>query len=67
MKARSLVLAWLACGVLLLFNQAWSACPQDPYDSGICDTMLVEVYPPDQLQYPPPFFVRFPICLFCLN
>jgi len=38
-------------------------CPQDTIDSGVCDTMYVEVYPGDEnfLYFPGPWLVRFPI------
>jgi hypothetical protein len=37
-------------------------CPgQDPNDNGDCDSLLLEVYPPDQDQAPFPVQVRFPM------
>ena len=47
-----------------LIDFTW-ACPGgDPRDNGICDTVYVEIYPPDQWIAPtgsPPSLVRFPI------
>jgi hypothetical protein len=49
-------------GVLLLCAQSWAACPEQPFDGGECDTMHVNIYPPDQDPAgDPPYFVRFPI------
>ncbi|NIN00825.1 MAG: hypothetical protein GTO24_22910 [candidate division Zixibacteria bacterium] len=40
---------------------ARSQCPEDPNDSGVCDTFYVEVYPDDQVNLPDSFFlVRVP-------
>ncbi|MGB8656277.1 MAG: dockerin type I repeat-containing protein [Candidatus Zixiibacteriota bacterium] len=62
MKRNPLVLAWLVLGVLLFLNQAWAACPQDTVDSGVCDTLQVEIWPGDEFLDPPgPYFARFPI------
>ena len=54
----------VATGVMLfgLICSAQAQCPEDPNDSGICDSFYVEVYPPDQVTLgDPPFFVRLPI------
>ena len=70
MKRNSLILAWLMfCGLLffsrfalLTTSQSWAACPQDPKDNGLCDTLYVEIFPNDRIFNPPgPNFVRFPI------
>jgi hypothetical protein len=62
MKRCVLICCGLILGVLLFFSQDWAVCPQDTVDSGICDTMYVEVYPPDiHPSGPPPIFARFPI------
>ena len=62
MKSNSLVLAGLILGVLLFFSQSWAVCPQDTLDSGVCDTMYVEIHPQDLFFDPPaPDFARFPI------
>jgi len=47
---RNLLLVILT-GLILLARAApaWPQCPEDPRDSGICDTLYVEVYPPDTL------------------
>jgi hypothetical protein len=49
-------------GVLLLCAQSWAVCPEQPFDGGECDTLHVNIYPPDQDPAgDPPYFVRFPI------
>jgi hypothetical protein len=40
---------------------AWSQCPEQPNDNGVCDTLYLEVYPPDQSQVLFPAQVRFPL------
>jgi hypothetical protein len=44
-------LAILTTGIMLLgfAGLAWGQCPGQPQDSGECDTLYVEVYPPDTL------------------
>ncbi len=62
MKKCLLILGWLIVGVLFFADKSGAECPEDPYDSGICDTLYVEVWPGDQFFDPPgPDFVRFPI------
>jgi len=62
MKRNLLILVWVVFEVLFFSTQSWAVCPEDTVDSGECDTLYVEIYPPDQLPLPPwPFFVRFPI------
>jgi len=70
MKRNSLILVWLMlCGLLffsrftlLTTSQSWAACPQDPKDNGLCDTLYVEIFPDDRwFDLPGPNFVRFPI------
>lgn len=62
MRRISLVLIGLTLGVLLLPGQSWAACPEDPNDNGVCDTLYVEKYSGDETVYPPaPWFVRFAI------
>jgi hypothetical protein len=54
----------LAAGVILfsLAGSIQAQCPEDPNDSGICDSFYVEVYPPDQVvSGDPPFSVRLTI------
>ena len=49
-------------GVLVLFGQSWAACPEQPVDAGECDTLYVNIHPPDQQPSAgPPYFARFPI------
>lgn len=61
MKRNLLISAWLVFGLVLFSSQSWAQCPQDTVDSGECDTLYVEVYPPDQEPYMFPTFARFPI------
>jgi hypothetical protein len=62
MKRKSLALVSLFLGVLLLSAPGRAQCPEDPNDSGVCDTLYVEKYWADEAVYPPsPWFVRFPI------
>jgi hypothetical protein len=62
MKRCVLICCGLILGVFLFFSYSWAVCPQDTVDSGICDTMYVEIYPPDiHPSGPPPIFARFPI------
>ena len=61
MRRIALVLIGLALGVLLLPGQSWAVCPEDPNDNGVCDTLYVEVYPPDRYQVSFPAQVRFPM------
>jgi len=61
MKRYLMILAWLFAGILILASQGWAVCPEDTVDSGICDTMYVELYGPDQNPVGPPSLVRFPI------
>ncbi len=59
---RSAVFFLTAMVALGLASLSRPQCPEDPYDSGICDTLYVELYPDDQWPCAPgPFFVRFPI------
>jgi len=60
MKPNLLVLVGLILGVLFFFSPCWAVCPQDTVDSGICDTMYVEIYPSDSSPlYGFPHFARF--------
>ena len=60
MKRNLLILAWVFFGVFGLSSFAMAQC--NPGDNGVCDTLYVEAYLPDQqFQPPPPHFVRFPI------
>ena len=47
MKFNSLILAGLILGVLFFFSPSWAVCPQDTVDSGVCDTMYVEIWSGD--------------------
>ncbi|MGB3094226.1 MAG: hypothetical protein WBC42_13530, partial [Candidatus Zixiibacteriota bacterium] len=61
MKRNLLVLTCLVLGALFLVGQSWAACPEDPNDNGICDTLYVEIWPGDDWPSGFPHFVRFPI------
>lgn len=62
MKRYLMILVWLLFGVILFSAQAQAVCPQDTVDSGICDTMYVEIYPQDSEIYGlGPYLTRFPI------
>jgi hypothetical protein len=45
----------IAVGIILLgfAGIAWAQCPEEPFDSGICDTLYVEVYEPGLGGSPP--------------
>ncbi len=56
------VVVCIVLGVGFLFAQSWAVCPEEPVDAGECDTLYVEVHPPDvQASKDPYYFVRFPI------
>ncbi len=62
--AFSAILAALT--LLILAGTAWSVCPEDIYDRGICDTMYVGPWPGDiPLSGGPPYFIRVPIYVTC--
>ncbi len=61
MRRNLLIFAWLVLGVLFFCIQSWAVCPEDPNDNGECDTLHVEIYPPDQVPDGFPTFARFPI------
>jgi hypothetical protein len=57
-----LIIASLVLGVSLFAGQSLAVCPEDPNDNGECDTMYVEIFPPDQqFMFPGPHLARFPI------
>jgi hypothetical protein len=62
MKRYVLVLICLILGVALIAHKGMGVCPEDPNDSGECDTLYVEPYPDDIYpSLPEPWLVRFPI------
>jgi hypothetical protein len=61
MKQYLFILGWLMVGVLLFAGKSKAVCPQDTVDSGICDTMYLEVWPGDEVFQSPGHFTRFPI------
>jgi hypothetical protein len=58
-----LIIASIVLVVSFFAGHSDAVCPEDPNDNGECDTMYVEIFPPDQDAYldPPPFLVRYPI------
>ncbi len=67
MKRNTAISAILASLTLFIVaGTAWSVCPEDSYDRGICDTMYVEPWPGDiPLSGSPPHFIRVPIYVTC--
>ncbi len=61
MKRNLLIFCVMGLFILLWSAPAWAQCPEDPNDNGICDTMYVEVYPPDTLFSGPGHLVRVAI------
>lgn len=57
-----LIIACMVLGAALLSAQIWAVCPEEPFDNGECDTLHVDIHPPDQPPSGnPPYLVRFPI------
>jgi hypothetical protein len=56
----------LILGVLFLLYPcfAWAQCPEDPNDSGICDTMYLEVWPPDTNLFDDDFLYRARVLIY---
>jgi hypothetical protein len=61
MKRKLLILGYVVFAFLLVFGQIWGQCPEDTVDSGICDTLYVEIFPEDQWPVVFPHIARFPI------
>ena len=61
MKFILLFVAVLAACILWPADTSLAQCPEDPNDNGICDTLYVEVYPPDVRFIGPGHAVRVPI------
>jgi hypothetical protein len=60
MKRNCLII--LVLFVFAISTSAWSICPEEPNDLGLCDTIYVEPWQSDVvLQGDPPYFVRVPI------
>jgi len=51
----------LEVSILWPANSSLGACPEDPNDHGVCDTLYVEVYPPDLHFTGPGHLVRVPM------
>jgi len=60
---KSVILFVVVIVVSILWSADWSLaqCPEDPYDNGICDTLNVEVFPPDTFFIGPGQLVRVPM------
>jgi len=63
MKLTLLFSAVLAACILWPGNVSQAVCPEDPNDNGICDTLYVEVHPPDAIFTGPGQLVHVPIRL----
>ena len=63
MKLTFLFLAVLAACILWPAQVCQAVCPEDPNDNGICDTLYVEVHPPDAVFTGPGHLVQVPIRL----
>jgi hypothetical protein len=61
MKRYLLIFAWWFAGILIFASRGWGACPEDTVDSGICDTLRVEVWPEDIYFSGSVSVYRFPI------
>jgi hypothetical protein len=62
MRRNLLIVSWLFVASMLFSAQVWAVCPEEPFDNGECDTLHVDIHPPDQDPAgSPPHFVRFPI------
>jgi hypothetical protein len=58
---RSVLLSVAGMVFLLLAGIVEAQCPEDWNDNGVCDTLYVQTYPPDQSQVSFPAQVRFPM------
>jgi hypothetical protein len=57
-----LIIASIVLVVSFFAGHSVAVCPEDPNDNGECDTMYVEIFPPDQqIVFPEPHLARFPI------
>jgi hypothetical protein len=61
MKALLIFLAIVVVSILWPTSLSLGACPEAPYDNGLCDTMSVEAYPPDTAFLNPGQLVRVPV------
>lgn len=46
-KVSPFIIWIIGISLLICFSKGWGACPEQPNDNGICDTLYVEVYPWD--------------------
>jgi hypothetical protein len=60
---KTLLIFFVVVLVLILVpaSLSWGACPEDPKDNGICDTLSVEAYPPDTVFLNQGQLVRIPV------
>jgi hypothetical protein len=63
MKPALLFIALLATCILWPADASQGACPEEPNDNGVCDTLYVEVHPPDVLFTGSGHLVQVPIRL----
>jgi len=61
MKSALLFIALLAACILWPAGVSQADCPEEPNDNGICDTMYVELYPPDAMFTGPGHLARVPV------
>jgi len=60
---KSVILFVVVIVASILWSADWSLaqCPENPWDNGLCDTLYVEVFPPDTIFTGPGHLVRVPI------
>jgi hypothetical protein len=59
---RNLLCLLLGAVFVLSHSLLWADCPEDPRDSGICDTLYVDIWPGHQYLVPgEPHYALFPI------
>ena len=46
-KVNPFIIWIIGISLLISFAHSWGVCPEQPNDSGICDSLYVEVYPWD--------------------
>jgi hypothetical protein len=61
MRIMLLLLVVVVISILWPSDLSFGACPEDTMDNGICDTLYVEIFPPDTLFTGPGQLVRVPI------
>ena len=61
MRLIKLILVLLTTSILWPIDSSLAQCPEDPRDNGVCDTLCVELFPPDTILISPEQLVRVPI------